>query len=321
MNFKNSISSLIRLDKKPIQPNPDEIIVFACVRNEYLRLAYFLDYYRSLGVDRFILVDNASTDGSVDFLLSEPDVHIYYTKDSYAESKCGVDWLNHLLTLHGTGHWTLTLDADELIVYPQIEDIDLRKLTQFFDQNGTQGLTTFLLDMYSKEPIKDALYKRRMPFQDVCPFFDWNTYHKRDAKGVPVRGGPRHRLFWEGRNRKKPSPVLKKIPLVKWREGLEFEASTHTIKNLRLACLTGVLQHYKFFSDFYLYAEQETARKEHWDESAQYESYWEVLREDPNLSAYFAASMKYTGSAQLIELGLISSSEQFECYVNQLLKD
>lgn len=318
MNSCNAIkgtSALTRLDKRPIRVKPNEIIAFACVRNEFLRLPYFLDYHRSLGVNRFIFVDNNSSDETVSFLLSQPDIHVYYTEDSYAAARCGIDWLNELLTTHGRGHWTLTLDADELLIYPMCEDINLRQLTHFLDQGKAQGLATFLLDMYSDKPIRRTIYERGMPFQNLSPFFDADTYHQRNKNGLPVRGGPRHRLFWEGRIRENPSPVLTKIPLVKWREGLEFEASTHVIRNLRLSPLTGVLQHYKFFSDFYTSAEEEVARKEHWDAAAQYESYWRVLGKNPNLSALYDGSIKYEDSSQLVKLNLMKLSKEFEQFV------
>lgn len=312
-----SFSELVRIDKKPININPNEIIVFACIRNESLRLPYFLEYHRSIGADRFVFVDNSSTDSTVDYLLSQSDVHVYYTEESYAKSKCGVNWLNALLNRHGTGHWTLTLDADELFIYPKCEEVSLGQLTDFLDQSDSQGLVTFLLDMYSDIPIKKTEYRVGEPFQNVCPFFDFNTYHEQE-NGLPLRGGPRHRLFWEGRYRIKPSPVLKKIPLVKWRDELSFEASTHVIRNLRLSPITGVLQHYKFFSDFYTYAEQEITRKEHWDAAAQYESYWNVLSSNPDLCAFHKESKKYRNSAQLVDLDLTKSTEEFEIYAAQI---
>ena len=219
---------------------------------------------------------------------------------------------------YGSEHWTLTLDADELLIYPRCEKVGLRLLTKYLNRTEAEGLVTFLLDMYSDKAIRNTGHKRGTPFQDPCEYFDGDTYHERDANGIPVRGGPRHRLFWSGRDRRKPSPVLKKIPLVKWRPGLEFGASTHVIRNLRLCSLTGALQHYKFFSDFYTYAKQETARKEHWDGAAQYKSYWGVLSENPDLSAFYEGSMKYRNSAQLVELGLIKMPEEFEHFVSQL---
>ncbi len=40
-----------------------DILLFACLRNEVIRIPYFLDYYRRAGVDHFLIVDNGSTDG------------------------------------------------------------------------------------------------------------------------------------------------------------------------------------------------------------------------------------------------------------------
>jgi len=44
------------------------IFLFSTMRNEALRLPYFLEYYRALGVDQFFIVDNGSTDGTAELL-------------------------------------------------------------------------------------------------------------------------------------------------------------------------------------------------------------------------------------------------------------
>ena len=41
---------------------PGDILLVMVVRNEALRLPYFLDYYRRLGVAQFLVVDNDSTE-------------------------------------------------------------------------------------------------------------------------------------------------------------------------------------------------------------------------------------------------------------------
>ena len=128
-----SKAHLTRLDARPIPIRPDEIRCFATIRNEALRLPYFLDYHRGLGVDRFFVVDNASEDGSSEYLLSQDDVHVFFTDDSYAASQCGVGWLNELLNTHAVGQWALTLDADELLVYPLSERVGVHRLTSFLD--------------------------------------------------------------------------------------------------------------------------------------------------------------------------------------------
>lgn len=310
-----------RLDSNNTDFNDADIISFSCVRNELIRLPYFLEYHRNLGVDKFIFIDNGSTDGTTDYLLSQHDTFVFYADESYAGSNCGMDWINGLLSKFGSEHWTLTLDADELLIYPMCETINLQLLTRYLDTVKAQGMVTFMLDMYSEVPIKDTFYATGTPFPNTCKYFDSDTYHERDKENLPIRGGPRHRLFWLGQNRKRPSPVLKKSPLVKWRKDLKYKASTHIIENVEIAGLTGVIQHFKLFSDFFSSAENEAARKEHWDDAAQYESYWNVLSKNPDLSAIYNGSIKYIDSMQLVRLGMMQLPDSFKEFTSNCIDE
>lgn len=309
---------LHRLDSRSIVSSSDEIILFSCVRNEILRLPYFLDYYRSLGISKFIFVDNDSEDDTRDYLLSQSDVHLFATSESYAQNNYGVAWLTSLLKEYGTNHWTLTLDADELLIYPYCEQIGLCEFTKFLDAAGSDALVTFMLDMYSCKPIALTKYASGEPFRNVCNYFDTGNY-VRDAAGVPVRGGVRHRLFWETREREKPSPFLKKIPLVRWRYGLYYQLSTHIISDVKLSPVTGALQHFKFFSDFYVLAKRESERKEHWDGGAQYAAYWDTLKNIPDLSGHHEGSVCYENSHQLVQLGLIQVTDSYADFAKRLV--
>jgi hypothetical protein len=302
-------AGLERLDSRPTTVAGDAILGFVCVRNEALRLPHFLDYHRALGVTRFYVIDNASADGTTALLLAQPDVHVFAAAGSYAASLCGVHWLNALLASFAPGHWALTLDADELLVYPRCETLSLPGLAMDLARQGADALPGFLLDMYGAGPIRATHYRPGAPFLTTCPYFDADTYYELTPAGLPSRGGPRHRLFWTGRNRPKPSPVLDKIPLVRWRAGLRYEASTHQITGATLSRGSCVLLHFKLFSDFVNNAAREAARKEHWDDAAQYASYHDALRDQPDLSAHWAGSVRYEGSQQLVALGLMRDPE------------
>ena len=73
---------------------PDTILGFVTLRNEIMRLPYYLEHYRKLGVGHFFVVDNASDDGSAKFLSRQKDVSVWQTEASYRGSRFGVDWLN-----------------------------------------------------------------------------------------------------------------------------------------------------------------------------------------------------------------------------------
>ena len=128
----------------------DDIILFSTLRNERIRLVYFLRYYRNLGVDHFIFVDNDSDDGTREFLADQPDVSLWTTKKSYKSARFGVDWLNWLQRKYGHKHWTLTVDVDEFLVFPFSDTRSLRALTDWLDASSILSFSAMLLDMYPK---------------------------------------------------------------------------------------------------------------------------------------------------------------------------
>ena len=94
---------------------PDSLLLFSTLRNELVRLPYFLRYYRELGINHFLIVDNGSDDGSDALLAAQADVSLWRTTAGYKASRFGVDWVTWLLARYGHGHWCLTLDADILL--------------------------------------------------------------------------------------------------------------------------------------------------------------------------------------------------------------
>ena len=61
---------------------PGDILLFCTFRDEMIRLPYFMQYYRDLGVSHFIMVDNDSTDGGREYLAVQSDVSVWSTKAS-----------------------------------------------------------------------------------------------------------------------------------------------------------------------------------------------------------------------------------------------
>jgi hypothetical protein len=138
---------------------PGAILVLSTFRNEAVRLPWFLRYYRGLGVDHFLMVDNGSTDGGRELLAAQPDVSLWTTDASCRRSRFGVDWLNGLAMRHGVGHWCLPVDPDELLVYPFCDTRPLRALTDWLDASSVRSFGAMLLDMYPKGPLDGEAYR------------------------------------------------------------------------------------------------------------------------------------------------------------------
>jgi glycosyltransferase involved in cell wall biosynthesis len=267
-----------------------------------------LEYHKALGVDRFFLVDNGSTDGTLDVVHGAPDVHVFVTHESYAASNYGLAWINPLLAEYAVGHWQLTIDADELLVYPDCESVDLHAFTAALDERGDEAVATFLLDMYGDTAIADTSYASGASLIDASPYFDGDSYDVGaldDAHPVPTIGGPRKRVFWARSRSERPPPYLAKLPLARWRDGRAYGASTHVLRGAPVAHTTGALLHFKFLADFPERAAEEAQRGEHWQAGAQYDVYDSLLRDEPRLSLFYDGSVRYRDSRQLIEMGLI----------------
>lgn len=291
-----------------------DILAFVTLRNERVRLPYFLDYYRAQGVDHFLIVNNDSDDGSGAYLKQQPDVSLWSTGAGYKKSRFGMDWLNWLLMRHGSGHWCLTVDPDEFFVYPHCDTRPLKALTDWLDASERRSFPAMLLDMYPRGDIEDEVYEEGGdPFQ-IARWFDPANYtiSKNSYYGnLWIQGGPRTRKFFTAHPLS--GPALNKIPLVKWHWRYTYVSSTHMLlpRHLNLVYdedggeqASGCLLHAKFLSTFGEKSAEELDRRQHYANSREYEAYHAGLRRGTNL--WCSESREYTDWRQLEDLGLIS---------------
>lgn len=295
--------------------SPQSVLAFVTIRNEKPRLAYFLDYYRKLGVDHFLFVDNGSTDGGAEYLAGEPDVSLWKTDASYRKSRFGTDWLNWLKFRYGHGKWTLTLDPDEFLVYPFSDTRPLRALCDWLDQSGIRSLGTMLVDMYPKGAISAGTYTSGQDPFEIAAWFDPGNYSISKNKrycNLWIQGGPRARVYFEDRPEEAPS--LNKIPLVKWDRKYAFVNSTHMLLPRGLnqvyeeaggEKLSGCLLHAKFLGSFADKAAEEVIRRQHFARGREYDAY-HVKGTGPD-GLWCPWSEKYIDWRQLEMLGLMST--------------
>jgi len=304
---------------KTIQDNtgqirPDDILLVSTMRNEKIRLPYFLDYYRDLGVDHFLLVDNGSQDGTRDYLQGMPDVSLWHSDASYRRANYGVDWMNALKRRYAHGHWVLVVDPDELFIYPFCDTRPIRALTDWLDNSAIRSFAAMLIDVYPKGRITDAAYQPGQDPLEIANWFDSGNYTispNPTYGNLWIQGGPRARMFFADRPKK--APALNKIPLVKWDRKYAYVSSTHALlpRGLNRVYETnggektsGALLHTKFLDTFGDKAREEMTRSQHYAQSAEYKAYAASLAEQPDLWCKW--SEKYINWRQLEILGLMS---------------
>ena len=297
---------------KDIQPT--DLLCFVTLRNEIVRLPYFLEYYRDMGINHFLIVDNDSNDGSTDYLAAQPDVSLWHTKASYKRSRFGVDWLNWLQLKYAHGHWALTVDADEFLIYPYCDTRPLRALTDWLDASSIRSFSAMLLDMYPKGRLDAQPYSAGQDPLEIASWFDSGNYtisRNKRFGNLWIQGGPRARIFFADKPEK--APALNKIPLVKWDRRYAYVSSTHMLlpRGLNLVYdewggekASGVLLHAKFLDTFTAKAAEELTRKQHYAASVEYKAYAATMRDDPDLWCKW--SEKYINWRQLEILGLMS---------------
>ena len=236
------------LDLRPLSLEPlnrfrDNILLFASFQNERAFAPWFLDYYRSIGVEWFFIIDNQSQDGTAEYLAAQKDVTVYSSADIFLSVASGMCWINALIQRHGEDNWCLFIDADEQLVVPGVEQHGLRPFLDGMRERGEEALAGFMLDTYPEaiaaaadfRPGGDPLAVSRLI--DPEHFFTGTP----DCCYFRARGGVRSRLFGT-------REVLEKTPVLRGGGGRLYK-DNHYISHARVSSQSAVLLHHKILRD------------------------------------------------------------------------
>ena len=136
--------------------------VCAIVHDEMYFLPAFLAHYRGLGADRFVILDDRSTDGTAEYLAGEPDVMVvesplrYFEDVAYGpEERAGILetravrlWRDQMMNRFCADQWAVMVDPDEFLVLPG--GATLPAFTARLEAEGAAAVWGAMIDMYPR---------------------------------------------------------------------------------------------------------------------------------------------------------------------------
>ena len=293
---------LSRVDDRPLNQDRAEIRLFTVIRNELWRLPWFIDYYRALGVDRFFFVDNDSTDGSLQWLLTQPDIHVFHTVTPYAIGRSGMVWVNDLVSSFGRDGWVLYVDVDEALIFPGIEHHGLCDLTNYMQRKGHELAAGQMVDMFALDDPPLSSDGFETDFISNYPHFA-PCYNRTPEPVCPyyyTAGGIR-RLAGVGENQTK-------TPLIRGGRNIRFLGSSHTVTPGVISDVSVALLHFKLAGDFRKELREDTASnnrvascRARYQASADFFESWTSAGLDPSIPI-----VRYESSQSLVDTGLLT---------------
>ena len=308
-----------------LDTDPDDVIAIVLVRDGAYYLDAFLDHYRAIGIRHFAVIDNGSTDGTIDRLRAEPGVVIDQSTLPLAEYE---DLLRaHPAQTYGADRWCLYVDMDEMLDFPGRTTHGIAALTGYMRARGQTAMVAQMLEMFPKAPLSQVA---DMPFDAVLRqflYFDISTLDRHDyhSDAIPFSallkdnavtnpdipflfGGVRGKVFGE-------ACCLTKHPLIF--NGPQVTPAPHPHLSMGVVCsdMTVVLKHYKFAGNA-LARDAATLRSgavDHGEDAARAR----VMRGSPDVSLFSLEARRWNRVELLYRAGFLQGSDAFDAFLAQ----
>jgi hypothetical protein len=275
----------------------DDLILVCLVRNGEAHVEDFLTHHFGLGIRHAVLLDNGSTDRTVQIAQAFDGVTVLSTGLPYKHYKFALK--RYLFDFHSGDGWCLILDIDERFEYPRSRVLPLKEFLAYLNQRQFTGVE---LTAHSIWYDHASLSKWRYAA------LDGNTISHHTI--MSHSGGVRLAAF--GLN-----VSLTKHPLLRKAGGARpSNHSSQWCTRARIADVTCVLLHYKFDRDF-LQKCREVARAEtYFMNSLEYKTYLRELERNPRLELKGPSAKELRSIDQLIDDGFLVVSDDYERVVS-----
>ncbi len=297
-------------------PSPESLVVVCLMRDAGGYVDSFIEHYRRLGAARIVLLDNGSTDDSLERAMSYDGVAVLRCELPFRWFRTAMR--RYLVETYGDGGWVLLADVDELWDYPFSDRLALGSFLEYLNEHSYTAVAAQMLDLFPSGPL-DGWPGAGPELVQAATWFDLSDVRKQDLPAAARRnrfagdtppacfnGGLRMRAF-------SANPLLTKFPLTRREGGCgPLVENAHFISGASVADVTSVLLHYKFDKRFRERTEEAVHRRNYYGGSSEYRRYKDVLDQQPALSLDDAAAEQYRSTAQLVERGFIYAPARYQ---------
>ncbi len=258
----------------------DSLTVLCVVKNGRYYIESFLDHYRNLGVKRIVILDNGSTDGTIELLSRNADVTVYRSPVPFNTYIVGLK--RYLVSLYRGCGWVLVADIDEFFDYPGSGHLSLDRFLAYLNSNRYTVVTVQMLDMFGAFP-EAAFFTAFSP--DRFPFYDLSNLDVRPAP--PIVLGRKNRYtnleipVYSGGIRMSSfgvKPWLSKHALFYGPSVSVCAYEQHVVGGARVADISALFRHYLFTPHFPEKCEHGARIRSVEQGGAEYQAYWSALK-------------------------------------------
>ena len=272
---------LVSSEQSVLNAQAADVAVVACMRNEMFMLPHFLAHYRKLGVGAFLIADNLSDDGTLEYLAEQPDVALFSVDTDYKMSHYGVAWQQAMLAAFRTDKWSVVADADEFLVWQADQTETLPELLSHPDFADVNAARIFMLDMYPQGALSEATFENSDPFTQAG-FVDREPF----LTDSPMRGPFSDQPAWTSALRHRLIPgsnpdlfVAQKLALLRYRPWMRLSEGLHFVTETTLSKRELLFAHFKYNAAFRQKAQAEVDRGQHFNDAEEYRKYLAIASE------------------------------------------
>jgi len=301
-----------------ISATSDDLVVVCLVRNSEARVSAFLDYYLKLGAQHIVLVDNGSTDRTVEKACQSDDrVSILNCRLDYRAYQIPIKmWLT---TGFGREGWCLVADIDEYFDYPESRQIDLGSFLSYLNANGFSGVVCQSIDLFSDRPLVEWPESGE-DLRSQCVWYDHSmltrpgalrsfTLNRVSSPEIkPCKGGIKKVAFDVDR-------LLTKHVLIRPSTGTRLNGAHHS-RGAHIADLSAALLHYPFDRGFRARCEEAVRGGQYWQNSLEFRVMLRVVESrGPRWMLKQPTASRLQSVDQLVDEGFLVVSDTYRQYV------